>query len=364
MRPPAPDEDARFMLRALELAQRGWGRVSPNPMVGAVVVRDGETVGEGWHTELGAPHAEVEALRAAGGRARGATLYVTLEPCSHHGKTPPCSDAIVTAGIARVVYASPDPHDLAAGGAARLAHAGVEVLAGVEEQRARDLNAPFFHVHGGEERTRPWVELKLALSLDGRVADLTGRSAWITSEAARDEVHRLRARHDAIGVGIGTAVADDPLLTVRGAIQPRKPPVRVVFDRSLRLPLAGRLVSTARDTPVWVLTGAGADQAAESALTDAGVRVIRSSGLADGLGAMRADGVQSLFVEGGARIASALLAAHLVDRLTLFYAPLLLGSEGASPFAALPSPAIEDAARWRRIRTEAFGPDTMVSLQR
>lgn len=364
MRQPTPDEDARYMLRALELAERGWGRVSPNPMVGAVVVRDGETVGEGWHTEFGAAHAEVEALRAAGDRARGATLYVTLEPCSHHGKTPPCSDAIAAAGIARVVYASPDPHDQAGGGATRLADAGIEVLAGVEEQRARDLNAPFFHVHGGEERTRPWVEMKLALSLDARVADLSGRSAWITSEAARDEVHRLRARHDAIGVGIGTAVADDPLLTVRGAVQPRRPPVRVVFDRSLRLPAAGRLASTAGDSPVWVLTEAGADPAAESTLREVGVRVLRSSGLADGLAVLRAEGVQSILVEGGARIASALLGAQLVDRLTLFYAPVLLGPQGASPFAEVPSPVIEEAGRWRRIRTEAFGPDTLVSLQR
>lgn len=364
MRPLTPDEDSRYMLRALELAERGWGRVSPNPMVGAVVVRDGETVGEGWHTEFGAPHAEVEALRAAGERARGATLYVTLEPCSHHGKTPPCTDTIALARIARVVYASPDPHDMAGGGATRLADAGIEMLAGVEEQRARDLNAPFFHVHGAEERTRPWVEMKLALSLDGRVADLTGRSAWITSEPARDEVHRLRAGRDAIGVGIGTAVADDPLLTVRGAVQPRRPPVRVVFDRSLRLPATGRLASTAGGSPVWVLTEAGADPAAESALQDVGVRVLRSSGLTDGLRALRAEGIQSLLVEGGARIASALLGAQLVDRLTLFYAPILLGPEGASPFAELSSPAIEEAGRWRRIRTEAFGPDTLVSLQR
>lgn len=364
MPPISPDEDARFMLMALELAERGWGRVSPNPMVGAVVVRDGEVIGEGWHREYGGPHAEVEALGVAGERARGATLYVTLEPCSHHGKTPPCSDAIAAAGIARVVYASPDPHDVAAGGAARIADAGIEVLAGVEEQLARDLNAPFFHVHGSAERTRPWVEMKLALSIDGRVADRAGRAAWITSEAAREEVHRLRARHDAIAVGIGTAVADDPLLTVRGPVQPRRPPVRVVFDRSLRLPTTGRLATTARESPVWVVAEPGADPAAESGLLDAGVRVLRCSGLPEGLRALRAEGIESLFVEGGARIASALLNAHLVDRLTLFHAPVLLGPDGASPFAGLASPAIEDAERWRRIRTEAFGPDTLISLER
>jgi diaminohydroxyphosphoribosylaminopyrimidine deaminase/5-amino-6-(5-phosphoribosylamino)uracil reductase len=352
------------MLRALRLAERGWGRVSPNPMVGAVVVRDGQVVGEGWHTEFGAAHAEVEALTAAGERARGATLYVTLEPCSHHGKTPPCSDAIVAAGIARLVYASPDPHHVARGGAGQVAAAGIEVLAGVEEQRARDLNAPFFHVHGSEEQAHPWVELKLALSLDGRVADVNGRSTWITSEAARDEVHRLRARHDAIAVGIGTAMVDDPLLTVRGAVRPRRPPVRIVFDRSLRLSTAGRLAGTARESPVWVVTEPEADAAAEKVLESHGLRVIRASGLADGLRALRAEGIESLFVEGGARIASALLAARLVDRLTLFYAPVLLGPEGAAPFAGLPSPPIEEAGRWRRIRTDSFGPDTMILLER
>lgn len=364
MRPANPEEDARYMLRALRLAERGWGRVSPNPMVGAVVVRDGQVVGEGWHTEFGAAHAEVEALKAAGERARGATLYVTLEPCAHHGKTPPCSDAIAAAGVARVVYASPDPHLAARGGGEQLATAGIDVLAGVEEQLARDLNAPFFHVHASEERTRPWVELKLALSLDSRVADAVGRSTWITSDSARDEVHRMRARHDAIGVGIGTAIMDDPLLTVRGAVRPRRPPIRVVFDRSLRLPTAGRLAATARETPVWVVTEPESDADAERDLQAHGVRVIRATGLADGLRALRAEGVESLFVEGGARIASALLTGQLVDRLTLFHAPVLLGPEGASPFAGLASPPVEEAERWRLIRTGSFGPDTMVSLER
>ncbi len=210
------------MRRALELAARGWGRVAPNPLVGAVVARGGEVVGEGWHTGYGRPHAEVEALRVAGEAARGATLYVTLEPCAHHGKTPPCTDAILAAGVRRVVFAASDPNPRAAGGCAVLETAGVEVERGVEMRAALDLNAPFFHGIAGPER--PWTELKLAVSLDGRVADRDGRSAWITGEEARAEVHRMRAGFGAVAVGIGTALADDPRLTVRGAVEPRVPP--------------------------------------------------------------------------------------------------------------------------------------------
>jgi diaminohydroxyphosphoribosylaminopyrimidine deaminase / 5-amino-6-(5-phosphoribosylamino)uracil reductase len=211
----AEREDALHMRRALELARRGWGQVRPNPMVGAVVVREGRVVGEGWHTAYGSAHAEVEAIRAAGSETRGATLYVSLEPCSHHGRTPPCTDAVREAGIARLVFAASDPNPLARGGAEILREHGVEVWGGVLEEEARELNAAFFHRFGADG-SRPWVELKLALSLDARVADLEGRSAWITGPDSREEVHRLRAGHDAVAVGIGTALADDPLLTVRG----------------------------------------------------------------------------------------------------------------------------------------------------
>lgn len=360
---PAPGtEHGRHMLRALELAERGWGRVSPNPLVGAVVVRDGEVVGEGWHAEYGGPHAEVAALAAAGERARGSTLYVTLEPCSHHGKTPPCSDAVVAAGVARLVYAAPDPSDVAGGGAARVAASGIDVVGGVEEQRARDLNGPFFHRFDPSGDARPWIQLKLAMSLDARIADRHGGSAWITSDAARAEVHRMRAANDAVAVGIGTALADDPSLTVRDAAPPRRDPIRIVFDRRLRLPLDSRLVTSASRSPVWVVCDEDADAGAAARLEKAGLRLVRAAGLGGALRSIRAEGVESLLVEGGARIASALLDGGLADRLSLFYAPIVLGPEAGSPFAGVDSPAIDVAARWRHLETRAFGPDTLISL--
>jgi diaminohydroxyphosphoribosylaminopyrimidine deaminase / 5-amino-6-(5-phosphoribosylamino)uracil reductase len=352
------------MRRALELAERGWGRVSPNPMVGAVVVRDGEILGEGWHSEYGRAHAEVEALRQAGERARGATLYVTLEPCSHHGKTPPCTDAVLEAGITRLVYASPDPNPRAGGGADRLREMGLEVLGGVEEQAARDLNAHFYHAHSLTGVERPFVELKLALSLDARVADRQGRSAWITGPAARTEVHRLRATHDAVAVGIGTALADDPLLTVRGPVEPRVAPARVVFDRRLRLPLASRLIATVAEAPLVLVHGAEASREAASELLSRGVTLISAESLHEALTTLAGRGIGSVFCEGGAAMASALLRENLVDRLSLFYAPVLLGPEGRSPFAAISSARIDEVQRWRTVRRAAFGPDTMITLGR
>lgn len=358
------DHDDDAMRRALALAARGWGRVAPNPMVGAVVVRDGEVVGEGWHGEYGRAHAEVEALRAAGERARGATMYVTLEPCAHHGKTPPCTDAVLAAGVRRLVYATADPNPRAGGGAARLAAAGVEVRGGVLAEEARRLNAAFLHRFGPRAAERPWIELKLALSLDARLADATGRSAWITGEPARAEVHRMRAGHDAVAVGIGTALADDPLLTVRGPLQPRVAPARVVFDRQARLPLDGRLLRSADAAPLWVVVGPAAPATAIEALEHGGARVLRADTLADALRRLAGAGVGSLFCEGGATMANALLGAGVVDRLHLFYAPLWLGPAARSPFDALPSPPIADAVRWRCVGSERFGEDTLITLDR
>lgn len=355
-------DDARWMRRALELATRGWGRVAPNPMVGAVIVRDGEIVGEGWHAEYGRPHAEVEALRAAGEAARGATAYVTLEPCSHFGKTPPCTDALRVAGVARVVFAAADPNPRAAGGATLLRDAGVEVVGGVEERSALDQNAIFFHSLANP--ARPFVALKLALSLDARIADRDGGSVWITGEEARAETHRLRAGYDAVGVGIGTALADDPLLTVRGTAPPRVAPARVVFDRSLRLPPGSALARSARETPV-IAIGAAPGDGRRTALEARGVRVLTGGrDVAGALRALREAGIGSIFIEGGAVLAGELLRAGVVDRLHLFYAPVLLGPRGAAPFAALPSPAIGEAERWRRLATETFGADTLVTLAR
>ncbi|HEV2147299.1 MAG TPA: bifunctional diaminohydroxyphosphoribosylaminopyrimidine deaminase/5-amino-6-(5-phosphoribosylamino)uracil reductase RibD, partial [Longimicrobiaceae bacterium] len=359
-RSPAPRRWACTRESASRPRWAGWGRVAPNPLVGAVVVNGGEVVGEGYHTEYGRPHAEVEALRAAGEAARGATLYVTLEPCAHHGKTPPCTDAILAAGVRRVVFAASDPNPKAAGGCALLEGAGVEVVRGVELRAALDLNAAFFHALAGPER--PWTELKLALSLDARVADRDGRSVWITGDLAREEVHRMRAGFDAVGVGIGTALADDPKLTVRGPVEPRVPLTRVVFDRALRLPADGHLARTAREVPVALVSRPDAPGERRAALEALGVRVLAAETLADGLRELRRAGVSSLFCEGGAALSAALLEAGLVDRLHLFYAPLFLGPEGASPFAGIASPAVGEAKRWRRLRTEAFGPDTLVTL--
>ncbi|MDF1503334.1 bifunctional diaminohydroxyphosphoribosylaminopyrimidine deaminase/5-amino-6-(5-phosphoribosylamino)uracil reductase RibD [Roseisolibacter sp. H3M3-2] len=348
--------DARHMRRALQLARRGRGHTAPNPMVGAVVVRDGAVVGEGWHRAYGGPHAEVRALAAPGGAARGATVYVTLEPCNHHGKTPPCTDALLAADVARVVVAVADPFPAAAGGAARLRAAGVRVDLGLLEADARELNAPFLHAALGAGR--PWVTLKLALSLDGALADHTHGPGWLTGPAARLAVHRMRAEADAVAVGIGTALADDPALTVRGARAPRVPPLRVVFDRTLRLPTGSRLARTAREVPVAVVTEPAPDPARAAALEALGVRVVPAPGLAAGLGALRREhGVRALLVEGGAGLAGALWGAGLVDRLVIFQAPVVLGADALRPFTGVSGLRAATAPRLLPVARRAVGAD-------
>ena len=353
-RPVAPDDGA-WMRRALALAERGWGHTAPNPMVGAVVVRDGSAVGEGWHARYGGPHAEVEALRAAGEGARGATLYVSLEPCTHEGKTPPCTDAILAAGVRRVVAASEDPNPVAQGGARRLRDAGVDVLLGVEEPAARELNAPFFHALRSD---RPFVQLKLALSLDGALADRSRLPGWLTGEEARREVHRLRAGADAIAVGIGTVLADDPELTVRHAPPPRVAPTRVVFDTSARLPRTSKLVRGVPDVPVVVVCWAP-EPAHAAALEHTGVTLLHAATSRDALVALRERGVRSILVEGGATLASALVQEALVDRLVIFRAPLVLGAGSLNAFGSVPPTRAGDAPRWRLLRTQRFGDDEM-----
>lgn len=351
----AEPDDAGFMRRALELARRGWGRTSPNPMVGAVVVRDGRVVGEGWHAAFGAPHAEPVALAAAGERARGATLYATLEPCTHHGKTPPCVEAILAAGVRRVVVAARDPNPVASGGLERLAAAGVETAWGVQERAARELNAPFFFAFGAD---RPWVTLKLALSLDGALTDAARSRAWLTGPAARAEVHRLRAGSDALAIGVGTALNDDPALTVRDVEPPRVPPVRVVFDRAARLPLDGVLARTARDVPVVVLAERAPEERV-APLRARGVEVLVAPALPDALRALARRGVRSLFVEGGAGIAGALLGHDLVDRLIIFQAPVLLGAGALPAFGEAPAAMVERARRLAIVERRAFDDDLM-----
>lgn len=348
-------DDARFMRRALALAERGWGQVSPNPLVGAVVVKDGAVVGEGYHAAFGRDHAEVMALGKAGMQARGSTVYVTLEPCNHQGKTPPCTEALLAAGVSRVVIAVRDPHPVAAGGADRLRASGVTVDVGVCETDARDLNAAFLHAVRAD---RPWVTLKLAVSIDGAVADHTRKTGWLTGPEARAEVHRLRAQHDAVGVGMGTVLADDPALTVRDAKAPRVPPVRVVFSRTGRLPVTSVLARTARDVPVLVMAH-DPDPAYEATLNEMGVELVPAASLGEALRALRTRGVHSILVEGGARLAGALLFDGLADRLVVFTAPVVLGAGALNAFLLAPAQRAEQAERMRIVERQAFGDDLM-----
>jgi diaminohydroxyphosphoribosylaminopyrimidine deaminase/5-amino-6-(5-phosphoribosylamino)uracil reductase len=350
------------MTRALDLAVRGWGRVAPNPLVGAVVVAHGQAVGEGFHAEYGGPHAEVTALERVGAAARGATVYVTLEPCAHHGKTPPCTDALIRARVARVVAAVRDPDPAAQGGLELLRRAGIATEVGVCAEQAATLNAPFLFFHAQAER--PFVALKLATSIDGRIADRTGGSHWISGEAAREWVHWLRAGFDAIGVGGTTALRDNPTLTARGAVVPRVPPVRVVFDRRAMLNDSAGLVRTARDVPTWVVASREAPASNVSVLEQNGVRVFRSTSLADGLRELRAAGIRALLCEGGGALGAKLLAEALVDRLYWVQAPVWLG-EGAIPaFPGVPDHPLPDAPRWIAVERKALGPDTLLVLDR
>ncbi len=349
------------MERALELAAAGWGRVHPNPLVGAVVVRDGQVVGEGAHREYGGPHAEVEALREAGEKARGATLYVTLEPCSHHGKTPPCTDAILEAGIARLVYAVPDPHPEAGGGGARLSAAGVEVHTGVGGARARTENATFLLPL---ERNRAFVAVKLAMSLDARIAAREGEQTRVTGPEAEREVHRLRAGYDAILVGGRTARTDDPSLTVRHGPAPRVPPVRVVADPAARLPLDGTLVRTAGEVPVVALVAPDAPGERVEALRTAGVDVVETAAgdggldMASALDGLWGRGIRTVFCEGGGRLAASLVQAERVDRLYIFQAPVLYGAEGVPAFPGT------GRFRGRRVETRTVGGDALFIIDR
>lgn len=350
------------MARALDLAWRGWGKVQQDPLVGAVILKDGELVGEGWHAEYGDRHAETVALADAGDRARGATLVVTLEPCSHQGKQPPCTEAIIRSGVARVVAAMRDPNPLAAGGSERLRQAGVDIAFGPLGDAAARQNAIF--LHGLRDQTRPFLALKLATTLDGRIADGFGRSRWISGESGRDYVHWLRAGFDAIAVGGRTARLDDPSLTVRGPVRPRTAPRRVIFERVADLGPHLTLVRTARETPTLVVVSPEADRTRVQRLQSTGVTVVQAGGLPEALGLLRTRGVASLLVEGGGRLAGAFLAAGLVDRYYWIQAPLWLG-EGAVPaLAGLPTRGLDQAERWRVVERRPLGDDTLLVLDR
>ncbi len=360
------EEDLHFMRLALQLGERAQGAAWPNPAVGCVLVADGRIVGRGWTGPGGRPHAETVALARAGAAARGSTAYVTLEPCAHHGRTPPCCEALVAAGVARVVVPMLDPDPRVDGrGIAALRAAGVVVDVGCLEAEARRAHAGFLARHAAR---RPMVTLKVAASLDGRIAVASGIGRWLTGERARAWAHRLRAEHDAVLVGSGTVLADDPDLTCRLPGLSRRSPVRVVLDRRLRLPLKSRLVRTARRRPVWVVTRSSADPAHRARLEAQGVRVEllpheRSERLADTLALLAESGITRLLVEGGREIATAFVRAGLVDRMVLFHAPILLGAEGVSMVGGLDVPRPDAAPRWIAVEDRSVGEDRMLVLE-
>jgi diaminohydroxyphosphoribosylaminopyrimidine deaminase/5-amino-6-(5-phosphoribosylamino)uracil reductase len=361
------DLDHRFMTLALALGRRGLGNAWPNPAVGAVVVKDGIVVGRGWTQPGGRPHAEVEALRRAGEAARGATLYATLEPCSHHGQTPPCVDAILAAGIKRVVSALEDPNPRIAGeGHARLRAQGVAVDVGLGGAEALRAHAGHFHrVRDG----RPHVTLKLAVSADGK-AGLRGRKpATITGEAARERVHLMRAMNDAVVTGIGTVLSDDPQLSCRLPGMERRSPVRVVLDSNLRLPPRSRLADSATQTLDWIFIDESAQPAREDELTKEGVEILRVPGvkghldLSAVLRGLAARGITRVMVEAGPILSAAFVAADLIDEAALFRAPTALG-EGIDALEGMPLSALTLSPRLRLVGREQVGADTLETFER
>ncbi len=363
------DADRRWMDHALRLGARALGHSAPNPAVGCVIVRPrpggaGAVVGQGWTGAGGRPHAETVALAQAGPAAAGATAYVTLEPCSHHGQTPPCADALIAAGIARVVVAIGDPDERVDGrGLRRLEEAGVAVTTGVGAAAAARLNAGFLATR---RRGRPLIALKVAASLDGRIATANRQSRWITGPAARARGHALRAAYDAILVGGGTAILDDPLLTCRLPGLADRSPVRIVVDRHLRLPLTARLVATAATVPTWIVTLSGADRARVRALADCGVAVVEidetgpgEMDLARMAAALAARGLTRVLVEGGARLSALLLSRDLIDRIYWFRSAGVLGGDALAAVAALGLDHPDGQIGFRRVDGAALGDDAL-----
>lgn len=355
-------DDRRFLSLALSLGRRGQGRTWPNPAVGCVVVRKGRIVGRGWTAPGGRPHAEPQALAQAGDLARGATAYVSLEPCAHHGQTPPCTDALIAAGIARVVAPIEDMDPRVSGeGFARLRAAGIKVSTGLLSDEAGRDHAGFFL---STELGRPFVTLKLAASFDGRIATATGDSQWITGPQARRHVHAMRARHDAVMVGAGTARADDPSLTVRD-LGIGHQPVRVVVSRRLDLPLMGQLARTARDTPVWLCHGTDADMTLRRTWEGLGAKLIPcavTGGQLDPLSMLKGlgeNGLTRVFCEGGGALAASLLQADLVDELIGMTAGVVIGAEGLPALGALGLARLAEAPRFRLRDTKALDGDVL-----
>ncbi|MBT8342975.1 MAG: bifunctional diaminohydroxyphosphoribosylaminopyrimidine deaminase/5-amino-6-(5-phosphoribosylamino)uracil reductase RibD [Desulfatitalea sp.] len=358
-------DDSDFMAQALALAARGAGRVSPNPLVGAVVVQNGRIVGRGWDQAVGGPHAEVHALNDAGDQTNGATLYVTLEPCNHQGRTPPCTERILQAGIRRVVVAMADPNPhVQGGGNAYLSAKGLAVTVGIGAAKAYKLNESFVKfVQTGQ----PWVVLKMAATLDGRIATRTGDARWVTGKAARGRVHAMRHAMDAIMVGIGTVKADDPRLTTRLPDEQGVDPVRIVLDTGLSMAQDAKMLHQTSTAGTYVVCGPAAKAADRDRLTACGAKILEAplrneridlAALMAHLGDM---GITSLLVEGGARVAADALTANIVDHLVLFYAPKLLGGDDGIPMFSGPGPEwMRDALNIYDVTVEPVGNDIMV----
>lgn len=358
-------DDRAWMRLAIREAKKGLGRTSPNPCVGAVVVKEGKLIATGYHHRAGAPHAEVNALAAAGGKARGATLYVTLEPCNHTGRTPPCTRAVLAAGIRRLVVGMADPNPLVAGGGAVfLADSGLEVVQGILERECRELNRPFLkHVTTG----LPWVIMKAGISMDGRIAAAGGKNGWITGEESRRMVHRLRDRVDAILVGRGTALADDPSLTTRLATGRGRDPLRIVLDSKLSLPPSLRMLRQPSAAATWIFCGPGVAADKVRTMTEAGAVVktvpLNERGELDlkaVLGELGRAGLHSLLVEGGGRVHGAFLRAGLVDEVRIFVAPLFLGADGVPLLDDIGVEQVSLAPRFSTTRVRRLGQDVLI----
>jgi diaminohydroxyphosphoribosylaminopyrimidine deaminase/5-amino-6-(5-phosphoribosylamino)uracil reductase len=358
-------DDASYMRMALDLAQKGWGRTSPNPLVGAVIVRDGQILGKGYHEFVGGPHAEVNAIQDAGGQAKGATLYVTLEPCNHTGRTPPCTQAILKAGIARVVSAMDDPNpDVTGGGSRFLISKGVAVESGLLEQEARKLNEIFITYI---KTKLPFVVLKCAATLDGRIATRTGDARWVSGEASRAYVHWLRHGLDAILVGIGTVKSDDPSLTTRVEGVQGKDPVRIILDTRLSIPETAKVLNLESTASTLIVTGGTVDEDKKNRLTGRGIKILQTplkdarinmNFLMTHLGNI---GITSVLIEGGSQVIASALNSGIVDKIMLFYAPKILGGDDGIPMCKGPGPEfMSGSIPVRHMTIRRFNEDVMI----
>lgn len=359
------EQDRYYMRLALQEARRGRGRTSPNPCVGAVIVKDDHIIGRGYHKKAGEPHAEINALQKAGRDVAGSTIYITLEPCNHTGRTPPCSHALFNAGVKRVVVGMQDPNPLVQGSGIRyLSERGIEVVSGVLAEECKEINRPFIkHI----TTAMPWVVMKAGVSLDGRITYRKGKSGWITGPESLVKVHRLRDQADVIMVGVDTVRIDDPSLTARLPGKKGKDPIRVIVDTNLRIPLTARVLHLESEAPTWIFCSEKADQGKRSDLAEMGIVVYpvaksdeQGLNLQSVMETLGSENITSVLVEGGARIHGSMLRHKLVDHVNLFFAPLFAGDQGISVIEGIGVSNRKEAIRLERVRYKKFGDDMMV----